>query len=57
MPMKIERTLKKVGGSGMVPFPAEILRELRWGLGPRYGWILGMGLFGSSPSLSVRRTT
>jgi antitoxin component of MazEF toxin-antitoxin module len=30
MPMKIERTLKKVGGSVMVPIPAEILRELRW---------------------------
>lgn len=28
--MKIERTLKKVGGSVMVPIPAEILRELRW---------------------------
>jgi antitoxin component of MazEF toxin-antitoxin module len=31
--MKIERTLKKVGGSVMVPIPAEILRELRWGPG------------------------
>jgi antitoxin component of MazEF toxin-antitoxin module len=30
MPMKIERTLKKVGGSVMVPIPTEILRELRW---------------------------
>jgi antitoxin component of MazEF toxin-antitoxin module len=28
--MKIERTLKKVGGSVMVPIPAEMLRELRW---------------------------
>ena len=28
--MKIERELKKVGGSVMVPIPAEILRELRW---------------------------
>ena len=28
--MKIERTLKKVGGSVMVPIPAEILKELRW---------------------------
>lgn len=28
--MKIERTLKKVGGSVMVPIPAEILRELHW---------------------------
>ncbi len=28
--MKIERTLKKVGGSVMVPIPAEILRELGW---------------------------
>jgi antitoxin component of MazEF toxin-antitoxin module len=28
--VKIERTLKKVGGSVMVPIPAEILRELRW---------------------------
>ncbi len=27
--MKIERTLKKVGGSVMVPIPAEMLRELR----------------------------
>jgi antitoxin component of MazEF toxin-antitoxin module len=35
MPMKIERTLKKVGGSVMVPIPAEILRELRWGPGLR----------------------
>jgi antitoxin component of MazEF toxin-antitoxin module len=31
--VKIERTLKKVGGSVMVPIPAEILRELRWGSG------------------------
>lgn len=31
--MKIERELKKVGGSVMVPIPAEILRELRWGPG------------------------
>jgi antitoxin component of MazEF toxin-antitoxin module len=31
--VKIERTLKKVGGSVMVPIPAEILRELRWGPG------------------------
>ena len=28
--MRIERELKKVGGSVMVPIPAEILRELRW---------------------------
>ena len=28
--MRIERTLKKVGGSVMVPIPAEMLRELRW---------------------------
>jgi len=28
--MKIERTLKKIGGSVMVPIPAEILRELHW---------------------------
>ncbi len=28
--LRIERTLKKVGGSVMVPIPAEILRELRW---------------------------
>ena len=28
--MKIERTLKKVGGSVIVPIPAEMLRELRW---------------------------
>lgn len=28
--MKIERTLKKVGGSVMVPIPAEILKDLRW---------------------------
>lgn len=28
--MKIERTLRKVGGSVMVPIPAEVLRELRW---------------------------
>lgn len=28
--MKIERKLKKVGGSVMVPIPAEILQELRW---------------------------
>ena len=28
--MKIERELRKVGGSVMVPIPAEILRELRW---------------------------
>ncbi len=33
--MKIERTLKKVGGSVMVPIPAEILRELRWEPGLR----------------------
>lgn len=33
--MKIERTLKKVGGSVMVPIPAEILRELRWEAGLR----------------------
>jgi antitoxin component of MazEF toxin-antitoxin module len=33
--VKIERTLKKVGGSVMVPIPAEILRELRWGPGLR----------------------
>jgi antitoxin component of MazEF toxin-antitoxin module len=31
--VKIERTLKKVGGSVMVPIPAEILRELRWEAG------------------------
>ncbi len=31
--MKIERTLKKVGGSVMVPIPAEILKDLRWGPG------------------------
>jgi antitoxin component of MazEF toxin-antitoxin module len=31
--VKIERELKKVGGSVMVPIPAEILRELRWGPG------------------------
>ncbi|CAN5155804.1 hypothetical protein BH18ACT10_BH18ACT10_15610 [soil metagenome] len=31
--MKIERELKKVGGSVMVPIPAEILRELRWEAG------------------------
>jgi antitoxin component of MazEF toxin-antitoxin module len=28
--VKIERTLKKVGGSAIVPIPAEMLRELRW---------------------------
>jgi antitoxin component of MazEF toxin-antitoxin module len=28
--VRIVRTLKKVGGSVMVPIPAEILRELRW---------------------------
>ena len=28
--MRIERELKKVGGSVMVPIPAEMLRELRW---------------------------
>jgi antitoxin component of MazEF toxin-antitoxin module len=33
--VKIERTLKKVGGSVMVPIPAEILRELRWEPGLR----------------------
>ena len=33
--MKIERTLKKVGGSVMVPIPAEILRELGWAPGLR----------------------
>lgn len=33
--MKIERTLKKVGGSVMVPIPAEILRELHWEAGLR----------------------
>ncbi|MBA3389035.1 MAG: AbrB/MazE/SpoVT family DNA-binding domain-containing protein [Actinomycetota bacterium] len=33
--MKIERELKKVGGSVMVPIPAEILRELRWEPGLR----------------------
>lgn len=33
--MKIERTLKKVGGSVMVPIPAEILRELGWEPGLR----------------------
>jgi antitoxin component of MazEF toxin-antitoxin module len=33
--MKIERSLKKVGGSVMVPIPAEILRELRWEPGLR----------------------
>jgi antitoxin component of MazEF toxin-antitoxin module len=33
--VKIERTLKKVGGSVMLPIPAEILRELRWGPGLR----------------------
>lgn len=33
--MKIERELKKVGGSVMVPIPAEILRELRWKAGLR----------------------
>jgi len=31
--MKIERELKKVGGSVMAPIPAEILRELRWEAG------------------------
>lgn len=31
--MRIERELKKVGGSVMVPIPAEILRELRWEAG------------------------
>jgi antitoxin component of MazEF toxin-antitoxin module len=35
VPVKIERTLKKVGGSVMVPIPAEILRELRWEPGLR----------------------
>jgi antitoxin component of MazEF toxin-antitoxin module len=33
--LRIERTLKKVGGSVMVPIPAEILRELRWEAGLR----------------------
>jgi antitoxin component of MazEF toxin-antitoxin module len=33
--MKIERKLKKVGGSVMVPIPAEMLRELRWEPGLR----------------------
>jgi antitoxin component of MazEF toxin-antitoxin module len=33
--MRIERELKKVGGSVMVPIPAEILRELRWEPGLR----------------------
>jgi antitoxin component of MazEF toxin-antitoxin module len=33
--MKIERELKKVGGSVMVPIPAEMLRELRWEPGLR----------------------
>lgn len=28
--MKIGRTLKKVGGSVMVPIPAQILKDLRW---------------------------
>lgn len=28
--MRIERKLKKVGGSVMVPIPAEILGELQW---------------------------
>ncbi len=28
--MRIERKLKKVGGSVMIPIPAEILGELRW---------------------------
>jgi antitoxin component of MazEF toxin-antitoxin module len=28
--VKIERTLKTVGGSVIVPIPAEMLRELRW---------------------------
>lgn len=31
--MKIERKLRKVGGSVMVPIPAEILRELGWEAG------------------------
>ena len=35
MTLRIERTLKKVGGSVMVPIPAEILRELRWEPGLR----------------------
>ncbi len=33
--MRIERTLKKVGGSVMVPIPAEMLRQLRWRPGLR----------------------
>jgi hypothetical protein len=55
--MRIERTLKKVGGSVMIPIPAEFLQELRWGRGSRCRLSLRTGLSGWSLPPSVRRTT
>jgi antitoxin component of MazEF toxin-antitoxin module len=49
MGMKIERTLKKVGGSVMVPIPAELLRELRWGPGLKVSVVSEDGMIRVEP--------